>query len=49
MAKRSAMSTEEDYLFTVYFPSCRKETQISEIGKLQTAFYLKSLFEIKKT
>lgn len=35
-------------LLNISCPVCRRVTQVSEIGKLQTAFYLKSLFDIRK-
>ena len=38
----------EEELLSVSCPVCRKVTQTAEIEKLEIAFYLKSLFEIKR-
>ena len=38
----------EDELFSVSCPVCRKVTWTPEIEKLEIAFYLKSLFEIRR-
>lgn len=42
------LAVEGEDLLNMSCPVCRRVTQVSEIGTLQTAFYLESLFDIRK-